>query len=51
MIYQSHLKKPMEEKNKILNFQQQKNVTLVKEEVQNQDIRQTGVHIVVETVK
>ena len=51
MIYQSHLKKLTEEKNRILNSQLLKNVILVKEMAQNLVTLQIGVHTVVETVK
>ena len=51
MIYQLHSKKHTKVKNRILNFLRQKNVTLVKEMVQNQAILQTDVVIVVEMEK
>ena len=43
MIYQSRLKRLIPEKNKILNFQQQKNVVLVRAMVQNLDMIQDNV--------
>jgi hypothetical protein len=46
MIYQLHLKKPTKEKNRILNFQRQKNVILVREMAQNLVILQIDVLIV-----
>jgi hypothetical protein len=51
MIYQSHLKKLTKVKNKILNFQLQKNVILAKEMVQNQVTLLIDVLIVVEMEK
>jgi len=46
MIYPFHLKKHTKVKSKILNFQQQKNVILVKEMVQNLVILQIDALIV-----
>ena len=51
MIYQLHLKKHIKEKNKILNFQRQKNVIHVREMAQNQVTLQIDALIVVETAK
>ena len=51
MIYQSRLKKLTKERNKTLNFQLQKNATLVKVMAQNPDILQIDVLTVVEMEK